>query len=193
MLRTSLLGWLWILQTNQWRQQDLDLLWHSWIRRSWNNSQQRSWPSRWLLVAWRPHVRASHRNVSTNAHAHGKIIIWISISSPPFTASDPMKIYNIILRGIEQLDFPRHVSKTAIAIIKKFCKENPTERLGYQKDGILDIRFVISWLITDLNNFNYIVLFSKHRWYSGFDWEGLEARTLTPPILPKVIESFYLL
>jgi cGMP-dependent protein kinase len=51
-----------------------------------------------------------------------------------------MKIYNIILRGIDQLDFPRHVTKTAIAIIKKFCKEAPSERLGYQKDGILDIR-----------------------------------------------------
>ena len=24
------------------------------------------------------------------------------------------------------------------------------------------------------------------RWYQGFDWEGLEARTLTPPIIPKV-------
>ena len=51
-----------------------------------------------------------------------------------------MKIYNIILRGIEQIEFPRHVTKTAIAIIRKFCRENPTERLGYQKDGINDIK-----------------------------------------------------
>ena len=77
-----------------------------------------------------------------------------------------MKIYNIILRGIEQIEFPRHVTKTAITIIRKFCRENPTERLGYQKDGIQDIK--------------------KHRWYQGFDWEGLEARTLSPPIVPKV-------
>ena len=88
------------------------------------------------------------------------------IFRPPFTASDPMKIYNIILRGIEQIEFPRHVTKTAITIIRKFCRENPTERLGYQKDGIQDIK--------------------KHRWYQGFDWEGLEARTLSPPIVPKV-------
>ena len=59
---------------------------------------------------------------------------------PPFTATDPMKIYNIILRGIEQIEFPRHVTKTALAIIRKFCRENPTERLGYQKDGINDIK-----------------------------------------------------
>ena len=88
------------------------------------------------------------------------------IFRPPFTASDPMKIYNIILRGIEQIEFPRHVTKTAITIIRKFCRENPTERLGYQKDGIQDIK--------------------KHRWYQGFDWEGLEARTLSPPLVPKV-------
>ena len=68
------------------------------------------------------------------------IILHMFIFRPPFTASDPMKIYNIILRGIEQIEFPRHVTKTAIAIIRKFCRENPTERLGYQKDGINDIK-----------------------------------------------------
>lgn len=96
----------------------------------------------------------------------GVLMCELLMGTPPFTASDPMKIYNIILRGIEQIEFPRHVTKTAIAIIRKFCRENPTERLGYQKDGINDIK--------------------KHRWYQGFDWEGLEARTLTPPILPKI-------
>jgi hypothetical protein len=68
------------------------------------------------------------------------IKIFVFIFRPPFTASDPMKIYNIILRGIEQIEFPRHVTKTAITIIRKFCRENPTERLGYQKDGIYDIK-----------------------------------------------------
>jgi len=99
----------------------------------------------------------------------GVLMCELLMGTPPFTASDPMKIYNIILRGIEQIEFPRHVTKTAITIIRKFCKENPTERLGYQKDGIQDIK--------------------KHRWYQGFDWEGLEARTLSPPILPKIKAS----
>ncbi|XP_059097013.1 cGMP-dependent protein kinase, isozyme 1-like isoform X2 [Tigriopus californicus] len=95
----------------------------------------------------------------------GVLMCELLTGTPPFTANDPMKIYNIILRGIEQLEFPRHVTKTAIAIIKRFCRENPAERLGYQKDGMLDIK--------------------KHRWYQGFDWDGLEARTLTPPIISK--------
>ena len=59
---------------------------------------------------------------------------------PPFTASDPMKTYNIILRGIDQIDFPAHITKHAINLIKKLCKENSSERLGNQKGGVMDIK-----------------------------------------------------
>ena len=74
-----------------------------------------------------------------------------------------MKIYNIILRGIEQIEFPRHVTKTAITIIRKFCRENPTERLGYQKDGINDVKKhrlenILEFRIVD---FNVDYFFSK--------------------------------
>jgi len=37
---------------------------------------------------------------------------------PPFTATDPMKVYNIILRGFDQLDFPRHVSRSENTLSK---------------------------------------------------------------------------
>ena len=30
--------------------------------------------------------------------------------------------------------------RTAVNIMKRFCRDNPVERLGYQKDGISDIR-----------------------------------------------------
>lgn len=59
------------------------------------------------------------------------------------------------------------ISSNATQLIKKLCKDNPSERLGYQKDGIDDIR--------------------KHKWFDGFFWEGLRGRTLQPPILPTVI------
>lgn len=96
----------------------------------------------------------------------GILMYELLTGTPPFTASDPMKVYNIILRGFDQIDVPRHVSRTAVTLMKRFCKENPVERIGYQKDGVLDIK--------------------KHRWFQGFDWEGLEGRSLTPPISPKV-------
>lgn len=45
-------------------------------------------------------------------------------------------------------------------------RDNPAERLGYLKDGLKDIK--------------------RHRWFQGFDWEGLLQRTLQPPIIPDV-------
>jgi cGMP-dependent protein kinase len=51
-----------------------------------------------------------------------------------------MKTYNIILKGIDMISFPPHVTRTATALIKRLCRENVTERLGYQRGGIQDIK-----------------------------------------------------
>lgn len=51
-----------------------------------------------------------------------------------------MKTYNIILKGIDMVDFPRYISRTAISLIKRLCRDVPVERLGYQKGGIQDIK-----------------------------------------------------
>jgi len=60
--------------------------------------------------------------------------------SPPFTGTDPMRTYNIILKGIDVVDFPKKIVRGASALIKRLCRENPAERLGYGKNGINDIR-----------------------------------------------------
>ena len=59
---------------------------------------------------------------------------------PPFTGVDPMRTYNIILKGINAIDFPLNISREAVNLIKKLCLDNPAERLGYQKGGIDDIK-----------------------------------------------------
>ena len=46
----------------------------------------------------------------------------ISISSPPFNGSDPMRIYNMILKGIDAIDFPRKITKNGNYLIKKLCR-----------------------------------------------------------------------
>lgn len=51
-----------------------------------------------------------------------------------------MKTYNIILKGIDHIDFPRKISRNASNLIKRLCRDNPAERLGYQKNGIKDIK-----------------------------------------------------
>lgn len=59
---------------------------------------------------------------------------------PPFTASDPMKTYNIILKGIDMVNFPKHMSRSAIQLIKRLCRDIPAERLGYQRGGTQNIK-----------------------------------------------------
>ncbi|KAG1659908.1 cGMP-dependent protein kinase, isozyme 1 [Nymphon striatum] len=96
----------------------------------------------------------------------GVLMFELFTGTPPFTASDPMKTYNIILKGIDMIDFPKHISRTAQSLIKKLCRDSPSERLGYQKNGITDIK--------------------KHKWFQGYDWDGLMGRRLIPPIIPQV-------
>ena len=73
---------------------------------------------------------------------HGKQVVWYFyfLFSPPFSGSDPMRTYNIILKGIDVIEFPKKIPRNAHVLIKKLCRYNPTERLGYGKNGIVDIK-----------------------------------------------------
>ena len=72
--------------------------------------------------------------------------------------------------------------------MKRFCRDNPAERLGYQKDGIVDIKkhkwFQVSCGCDNSDTDNVI----NSMFYSlqGFDWAGLLDRSLGPPLLPTV-------
>lgn len=105
-------------------------------------------------------------DISADYWSLGVLMFELLTGTPPFTGADPMKTYNIILKGIDAIGFPRDITRNATALIKKLCRDNPAERLGYQKGGISDIQ--------------------KHKWFDGFNWEGLCNRTLTPPIMPAV-------
>ncbi|CAL1280731.1 unnamed protein product [Larinioides sclopetarius] len=96
----------------------------------------------------------------------GVLIFELLTGTPPFTAPDPMRTYNIILKGIDLMEFPRTISKNATNLIKRLCRDNPAERIGYQKGGIKELQ--------------------KHKWFDGFNWDGLKNRNLVPPILPRV-------
>lgn len=47
---------------------------------------------------------------------------WSVPLSPPFSGPDPMKTYNIILRGIDMIEFPKKITKNAANLIKKLCR-----------------------------------------------------------------------
>uniref|UniRef100_A0A3B5AA13 cGMP-dependent protein kinase n=1 Tax=Stegastes partitus TaxID=144197 RepID=A0A3B5AA13_9TELE len=92
-----------------------------------------------------------------------------SISADCWSLASPFFCHLILtatIRGIDQIDFPKSISKSASSLIKKLCRSNPSERLGSQRNGAKDIQ--------------------KHKWFEGFNWDGLCKRTLTPPVVPTV-------
>lgn len=51
-----------------------------------------------------------------------------------------MKTYTKILKGFDTIYFPRKISRAAQSLIRRLCREMPSERLGYQKGGIAAIK-----------------------------------------------------
>jgi hypothetical protein len=43
-------------------------------------------------------------------------------SSPPFSGTDPIKIYTMVLHGIEKVEFPKRISKRPDDLIRRLCK-----------------------------------------------------------------------
>lgn len=84
--------------------------------------------------------------------------------TPPFASTDPMHTYNSILKGVQSLAWPKYMSESAKTLICKFCRNDPTQRLGYGR--IEDAR--------------------RDQWFQGFDFIAFRKRTMRPPIKPKV-------
>jgi len=101
----------------------------------------------------------------------GILLYELLTGMPPFTSSDPLQTYHIILRGFDAIGFDESTfSKHCISLIRGLCRENPSERLGVRgRNGYTDIK--------------------KHKWFSGFNWSHLMARKLVPPIVPQLTSN----
>ncbi|XP_028269675.1 cGMP-dependent protein kinase 1 [Parambassis ranga] len=111
-------------------------------------------------------ILSKGHSVSADLWSLGVFVFELLSGGLPFGCADPMKILTATTRGIDQIDFPKTISKSASSLIKKLCRSNPSERLGSQRNGAKDIQ--------------------KHKWFEGFNWDGLCKGTLIPPVIPKM-------
>uniref|UniRef100_H2U538 cGMP-dependent protein kinase n=1 Tax=Takifugu rubripes TaxID=31033 RepID=H2U538_TAKRU len=95
----------------------------------------------------------------------GILIFELLAGSPPFSSSEPQKIYAKILDGV--LKYPPYLSEASKSIISKLCRPRPGQRLGNTKNGIKDVR--------------------HHRWFSSINWHKLRMSQLDAPTGPCYI------
>ncbi|RTG84259.1 uncharacterized protein DC041_0003645 [Schistosoma bovis] len=113
------------------------------------------------LFMFNPSIFFFHLYTPPHNHTH-------STFSPPFQASEPIKIYMKTLKGIDALGLAqnKYISLKALQFIRRLCRFNPSERLGVGKYGIQEIR--------------------SHKYFQGFDWAGIVKQTLTTPFRVKI-------
>ncbi|XP_061563156.1 cGMP-dependent protein kinase 2 [Cololabis saira] len=94
----------------------------------------------------------------------GILIFELLVGSPPFSSSEPQKIYAKILDGV--LKYPPYLNEAAKSIISKLCRPRPGQRLGNTKNGIKDVR--------------------HHRWFGSMNWHKLRMGQLDAPTVRLV-------
>uniref|UniRef100_A0A4W5JV48 Protein kinase cGMP-dependent 3 n=1 Tax=Hucho hucho TaxID=62062 RepID=A0A4W5JV48_9TELE len=91
----------------------------------------------------------------------GILVYELLVGSPPFSSSEPAKIYPKILDGV--LKFPPYMGEGAKSLISKLCRPRPGQRLGNTKNGIKDVR--------------------HHRWFSSMNWHKLRVGQVEAPTI----------
>ena len=96
--------------------------------------------------------------------ALGVLIFEMVVGAPPFYAEDPMEVYEKILGGNPAM--PTFFTRNLSDLIKKLLRSQQGKRLGNTRGGTAAV--------------------IKHKWFSSFDWTGLESAEMKAPYKPTV-------
>jgi cGMP-dependent protein kinase len=96
--------------------------------------------------------------------ALGVLIFEMVVGAPPFYAEDPMEVYEKILGGNPAM--PTFFTRNLSDLIKKLLRSQQGKRLGNSRGGTAAV--------------------IKHKWFSSFDWTGLESGEMKAPYKPTI-------
>jgi hypothetical protein len=96
--------------------------------------------------------------------ALGVLIFEMVVGAPPFYAEDPMEVYEKILTGTPAM--PTFFTRNLSDLIKKLLRSQQGKRLGNTRGGTAAV--------------------IKHKWFSSFDWAGLEKCETRAPYKPAI-------
>mmetsp|Transcript_12686 Transcript_12686/g.27552 ORF Transcript_12686/g.27552 Transcript_12686/m.27552 type:complete len:694 (-) Transcript_12686:268-2349(-) len=103
-------------------------------------------------------------NWAVDYWALGILLYELHSGSAPFQSYGPTGTAKKILKG--QINFPTNFSKQMSRVIKELLTKDPTRRLGCMSDRTEGVM--------------------QHRFYHGFDWQGLLDKEIDVPFKPKI-------
>ncbi len=96
--------------------------------------------------------------------ALGVLIFEMVVGAPPFYAEEPMDVYEKILGGNPAM--PSFFTRNLSDLIKKLLRQQQGKRLGNTRGATAAV--------------------IKHKWFSSFDWAGLETNEMKAPYKPTI-------
>lgn len=90
----------------------------------------------------------------------------LSFGTAPFYSPNHLKRTRKILKGYSSANLPGGTSNSFGCLVSQLLVANQSNRLGRTRNGIKSIK--------------------NHRWFAGFDWQGLLEKSILVPIEPSV-------
>jgi len=109
-------------------------------------------------------IRGTGYSWAVDYWALGVFLYELHSGRAPFQSYDPTGTAKKILSA--RISFPSKFKQTTRNVIKALLNKDPTRRLGCMNDGTDGVM--------------------RHRFYTGFDWQGLLDKTIETPYKPKV-------
>lgn len=94
----------------------------------------------------------------------GILLFELHTGGAPFQSYDPTGTAKKILKG--RINFPTKCSTQMTQVVKELLTKDPTRRLGCMSEGTEEVM--------------------QHRFYHGFDWQGLLDKKIEVPFKPEI-------